>query len=91
MFVWKNFILVGQIGAARVDKIDTGQVVFLRNILRPQVFFHRHGIVGAALNGSVIDDNDTLLTIDEANAGDDASGGHVILAVHVVRCKLREF
>jgi hypothetical protein len=45
------------------------------------VLLHRHRVVGAALDGRVVGDDDALATGDAADAGDDAGAGSLV-AVH---------
>ena len=46
--------------AARVDQVDAGQPVLQRDFLRAQVLLHRQRIVGAALDGRVVGDDQHL-------------------------------
>ncbi len=73
--VGEDLILVGQVGAARVDQVDAGKMVFLGDLLRAQVFFHRHRVVGAALHGGVVADHHDLLPMHPADACDHARCG----------------
>ena len=61
-----------------------------RDLLRAQMFFDRHRIVSAALDGSVVTHDHAFLTLDAANAGDDA-GRRRSVVVHVERGQLGEF
>ena len=51
-----------QVGAAGIDEVDAGQVVFARNLLCTQVFLHGDRVVGAALDGGVVGDDHALAT-----------------------------
>ena len=82
--VREHLVLVGQIGAAGVDQIDAGQVVLLRHFLRAQVFFDRHGVVGAAFDGGVVAHNHAVHTADPANASNQPGAGGVV-AVQIER------
>ena len=73
--VRKHFVLVRQVGAARVDQVDAGQAVLLRHFLRPQVLLHRHRVVGAALHRGVVADDHAIDAADAADAGDHAGAG----------------
>ena len=88
--VREHLVLVGQIGAAGVDQIDAGQVVLLRHFLRAQVFFDRHGVVGAAFDGGVVADNHAVHAADPANAGNQPGAGRVV-AIQIERGQGREF
>ena len=46
-------------------------MVLLGDLLRAQVLLHRQREVGAALHGRVVRDDDALLTLDDADPGDD--------------------
>jgi hypothetical protein len=52
-------------------------------------FFHRHRVVGAALDGGVVTDDHAFLAFDAADAGDDAGAGRGAI-VHVIGRQLRE-
>ena len=82
--VWKNLRLVRQIGAATIDQVNARQVVFERNLLGPQMLLHRHWIIGAAFDRSIIADDHTFAAFNAANAGDDASTRRLII-IHIVR------
>ncbi len=82
--------LVRQVGAAGIDEIDAGKPVLQGDLLRPQVLFHRHRVVGAALDGGIIGDDHHLASLDAADAGDDA-GAVDRLAIHAVGGELRQF
>ena len=78
-----------QVGAAGVDQIDARQPVLARDLLRAQVLLHRHGIVGAALDGGVVAHDHAFAPLDAADAGDDAGAVDRIL-VHAVGGERRE-
>ena len=82
-FIREDFVLQGQKRAAGIDQINAGQIVLQRDFLRAQMLFHRHWVVGAALDGRVIGDDHALGTLNAANAGDDA-GGRCIIAVFAI-------
>jgi hypothetical protein len=87
--VGKNLVLQGQECAAGIHQIDARQMVVARDLLRPQVFLHRHRIIGAAFDGGVIGDNGAGAAAHRADAGDDAGRGD-IAAVHVVGGERRQ-
>ena len=66
--VGKDFGLVRQIGAARVDQIDAGQTVLGRDLLGAQMLLHRHRVVGAALDRRIVGDDHDLAAVDKADA-----------------------
>ena len=47
--IGEHLVLVGQVGSARVDQVDAGQVILLRDLLRAQVLLHRDWKVGSPL------------------------------------------
>ena len=70
--VGEDLVLLRQERAARVDEVDARQAVVQRDLLRAQVLLHRHRVVGAALDGGVVGDDDALAPGDPPDAGDDA-------------------
>ena len=86
----KHFGLVRQIGAAGIDEIDAGQMIFARDLLRAQMLLDRHGIIGAALDRRIIGDDHRLAPLDGANAGDDPGAMDVAL-VHAIGGERRDF
>ena len=82
--VGKDLVLVRQVGAAGIDQVDAGQPVLARDLLRAQMLLHRHRVIGAALDGRVVADDDAFAARDAADAGDDAGGRHVAV-IHVRR------
>ena len=88
----KDLVLVRQVRAAGIHQVDAGQVVLLRHFLRPQVLFHRHRVVGAALYGGVVADHHAVDATDAADAGNQAGPGCIVV-VHVQRsqrCDLKK-
>src|SRR5437660_646613 len=82
--VRKDFVLQRQERAAGVHHVDARQVVLARDVLRAQMLLHRHRVVGAALDGGIVGDDDAFAAADAADAGDQARGMNVA-AVHAVR------
>ena len=80
---------VGQVGPARIDKVDAGQVVRARHVLGAQVLLDRERVVGAALHRGVVGDDHAFLAADAPHAGDDAGRRHLAL-VHAVGGELVE-
>ena len=79
--VGKHVVLLGQVAAAGIDQIDARQAVLRGDLLRAQVLLHRHRVIGAALDGRVVRDDDALASADPADAADHRGGMHVA-AVH---------
>ena len=88
--VGKDLVLHRQEGAAGIDHVDAGQIVLPRDILRAQMLLHRHRIIGAALDGGVVGDDDAFAARDAPDAGDDAGGMHVA-AIEAVGGQRRQF
>ena len=88
--VREHLVLPGQERAARVDEVDTRQVVVQRHLLGAQVLLDRHRVVGAALDGRVVGDDDALAAFDAADPGDDARRRRVAV-VHAVGGQRAEF
>ena len=87
--VGEDLVLQRQVGAARVDEVDAGQVVLQRDLLRAQVLLDRHRVVGAALDGRVVRDHDDLAAVHDADAADDPGPGGVAV-VELLRGQRRE-
>ncbi|MNS72636.1 hypothetical protein D3C72_1060550 [compost metagenome] len=87
--VREDIVLIGQVGAARIDQIDARQVVLFGNLLRAHVLLDRDRVVGAALDRGVVADDHAFLAGHPADAGDDA-GARRGVVVHLVRGQLRQ-
>ena len=88
--VRKDFILVGQVGAAGIHEVNAGEVALFCNGLGPQVFLDRNRVIGTTLDGGIIDHDHTLLTEYAAYARNDTGAGGFIV-VHAVGGELRQF
>ena len=88
--VGEDFILQRQERAAGIDHVDAGQMILARDLLRAQMLLHRHRIVGTALDGGIVGDDNAFAAADAADAGDQARGMNVA-AVHAVRGQRRQF
>jgi hypothetical protein len=77
VLVRKDFVLQGQESPARVDQVHARQVVLLSDLLRPEVLFDRHRVVGAPLDGGVVRHDHDLSARDAADAGDDTRRRHL--------------
>ena len=75
--VGKNLVLHRQEGAAGIHHVDAGQIVLPRDVLRAQMLLHRHRVVGAALDGGVVGDDDAFAPRNPPDPGDDARRMHV--------------
>ena len=75
--------------AARVDEIDAGQSVLERDFLRAQVLPDGHRIVGPALDGRVVGDDQDLAAGHAPDAGDDP-GRRRLVVVEIPRGERRE-
>ncbi len=89
MAVGKDFILMRQISAAGIDKINARQAVCRRDILGAQMLFHRHRIVGAAFDRCVIDDQHAVAPRYAPDSGDNPGRRHVT-AIEPVRRQSRK-
>ena len=76
--------------AAGIDHVDAGQIVLPRDILRAQMLLHGHRIIGAALDGGVVGDDDAFAARNAPDAGDDA-GGMDVAAIEAVGRQRRQF
>ena len=88
--VRKNLVLHRQEGAAGIHHVDARKVVLPRDVLCPQMLLHRHRVVGAALDGGVIGDDDAFPPRNAPDAGDDARRMHVA-AIQAVGGQRRQF
>ena len=78
-------------GAARIDQVNTGQVIFPGDRLRAQVFFHRDRVVGTAFYGGIVGDDHALDTVDVTDASYQPASGDIIVTVHHVTRKRTNF
>ncbi len=86
----EHILLVRQVGPARVNQIDTGEMVLQRHFLRPEMLLHRQRIVSPALHRRIVADDDAFAPLDPADTGDDP-GGMDIPAIHIPGGHLAEF
>ena len=75
----KDIGLEGQERAAAVDEIDAGQPVLEGDLLRPEVLLDRHRVVGPALDGRVVGDDDDGRALDRPDPGDDPGARGVVV------------
>ncbi len=89
LLVGEDVVLHRQERAPGVDEVDARQLVGAGDLLRAQVLLDGDRVVGAALHGRVVGDDDALAALDAPDAGDDAGArdgvGVVRLGVHPVR------
>ena len=88
--IGEDLILLGKERAARVDQIDTGQSVLLRDLLCSQVLLYGDRIISAALNRRVIGNDHAIRVADLADSGNDAGRRHFIV-VQAISGKLPDF
>ena len=88
--VGKDLVLSRQVGAARIDQVDAGQVVLARDVLRAEVLLDGEREVGAALDCRVVGHDDALGPRDRADPRDQPRRRDV-LVVDLVGGKLGEF
>src|SRR5215470_1676991 len=67
--------------SAGIDQVKTRQMVLQRNFLGPQVLFHGDGEVSAALDCRIIGNDDRLVTVNHADAGN-KTGARRLIIVH---------
>ena len=77
--VGKNLGLIRKVGSAGVDQVDAGQPVLARDLLRTQMFFDGHRVVGAPLDRRVVADDHALAAGDTADARNDAGRSDVVV------------
>ena len=65
-------VLVGQVRAAAVNKVDAGEIASRRDLLGAQVFFDGHRVIGAAFDGRVIANDHDLRARHSADTCDHA-------------------
>ncbi|CAI8206587.1 MAG: Uncharacterised protein [SAR116 cluster bacterium] len=88
--VRKHLVLTRQVGTATIHEIQAGKMILQRDLLRPQMLFHRQRIVATALNRGIIADDHTITSADLANAGNDPGSGYRIL-IEAMRGKQPDF
>jgi hypothetical protein len=76
--IGENVVLEWEEGAPGIDEVDAGEAVLLGDFLGAEVFLHGDRVVGAALHGGVVGDDDAFAPVDDADAGDDAGAGDVV-------------
>ena len=79
----KDFVLIRQIGASRIDQIDAWQPVLVGDLLGAQMLLHRQRVIRPTLDGRVVAHDHAFASVDPADARDD-SGGRDVIVVHGV-------
>src|SRR5690606_3153133 len=79
--VRKDLVLVGQVGATGIDKVDARKVVLGGYLLRAQVLLHSDRIVGAALHRGIVYHDHDFAPLDATDAGNHARRSDVA-AIH---------
>lgn len=72
-----------QAGLCRVWQ-NLRKLVLLSDGLGAEVLLNSNGVVGTALDGAVVGDNDASDALDDTDTGDDAAGGDLSLGVQLV-------
>jgi hypothetical protein len=85
----EHFVLIGQIGAAAIHKIDAGQPVLQRDFLGAQMLLYGHRKIGAAFDRGVIGDDHALASRNTADAGDQTCRGS-LAAIETMRGELAD-
>ena len=76
--VGKHLVLARQERAARVDEVDTRQVILCGDLLRAQVLLDGQRIIGAAFYGRIVGDDHAFEPVNPADTGNDAGARHVV-------------
>ena len=84
--IGKNLILIGKVRTATVDKVDTGQVVGLSNLLGAEMFLNGDGKIRAALNRCVVAKDHHFAPADATNPSHHAASRTGVI-IHSVRCE----
>ena len=88
--VWKHFILIRQVGPARVDQVNTGQIVLCGHFLRTQMLFHAERVVGTTFHRGVVAHNHAVHATDPAYARNGARARRST-TVHAPGCQGCQF
>ena len=76
-------VLQGQECAAGIHQVNAGQVIFGGNLLGAEVFPDRDGVIGAALDRRIVDDDGAGLSRHAADAGDYPAAGRPVVVEFV--------
>mmetsp|Transcript_19690 Transcript_19690/g.56468 ORF Transcript_19690/g.56468 Transcript_19690/m.56468 type:complete len:261 (-) Transcript_19690:181-963(-) len=85
----KDVSLSGQVGPSRVNQVHARQVVLHGDLLRPQVFLDRDGVVRPALDRRVVGHNHRQPPADGPDARHDAAARHNVL-IQIMPSQLRQ-
>ena len=88
--VGENLVLLGQERAAGIDEIEARQAIVPRDVLGAKMLFHRHRIIGAALDGRIVG-NDHAFAARHAPDPCDKARRMGIAAIESVRGKRADF
>ena len=83
----EDFILFRKITTARIDQIDTGQMVLICDHLGTLMLFDRHRIIGSTFHGRIVGNDHTFAPRDPADTGNDPGCRHTT-SVHPQSSKL---
>ncbi len=75
--------------AAGVDEINARQPVLQRDLLRAQMFLHRHREIRSAFDGGVVSDDQAFTLLHASDAGDQTRAGRFVV-VHSIGRERRE-
>ncbi len=89
--VRKHVLLARQVRPARIDQVNTGQIVLRRDVLRTQMLLYRDRVIGATFHGRIVGDDHAFLVADAADTGDQSAGGNIIFTIHFVAGELADF
>ena len=73
--VGKNLVLIGQVRAPAIDKVDGGKAALRSDLLRAQVLFDRNREIGAAFHRGIVADHHDLPPFDLSDTGDQPCAG----------------
>ena len=68
--IGENLILIGQVGTATIHQIQAGQMTFFCDLLRAQMLFHAHWVIGSRLHRGIVANDHTVPTVHLTNARD---------------------
>ena len=85
----KHLVLIGQVGAAAVDQIDTGQSILQCDFLGSQMLLYGHGKISASFDRRIIGDDHAFASGDTADAGDQSRRGRLAV-IETMRCELAD-
>jgi hypothetical protein len=88
--VRKYLVLARQERPARIDEIDTRQMILLRDFLCPQMLLHGQGIVSTAFHSGIVGNDHAFGAVHPADPAYDSGGRHLVL-INLPCRKLADF